>query len=131
MDKLLLEHVGLPYVLVLAVHLVNFFGLDKWSVWSFGGSQWCQWCQWSTALYCIVSLYVKYVVNYNCNTEHYGRSAVPFLQKLLNKDNEKQKKDLKCLLQVNNDIFIMSPSLRKIYTIITLSAPNLLPLLQD
>ena len=26
MDKLLLEHVGLPHVLVLAVHLVNFFG---------------------------------------------------------------------------------------------------------
>ena len=25
-DKLLLEHVGLPYVLDLAVHLVNFFG---------------------------------------------------------------------------------------------------------
>ena len=26
-DKLLLEHVGLPHVLDLAVHLVNFFGL--------------------------------------------------------------------------------------------------------
>ena len=26
-DKLLLEHVGLPHVLVLAVHLVNLFGL--------------------------------------------------------------------------------------------------------
>ena len=26
-DKLLLEHVGLPYVLDLAVHLVNFFGV--------------------------------------------------------------------------------------------------------
>ena len=25
-DKLLLEHVGLPHVLALAVHLVNFFG---------------------------------------------------------------------------------------------------------
>ena len=25
-DKLLLEHVGLPHVLDLAVHLVNFFG---------------------------------------------------------------------------------------------------------
>ena len=25
-DKLLLEHVGLPHILVLAVHLVNFFG---------------------------------------------------------------------------------------------------------
>ena len=25
-DKLLLKHVGLPHVLVLAVHLVNFFG---------------------------------------------------------------------------------------------------------
>ena len=28
-DKLLLEHVGLPHVLDLAVHLVNFFGLDE------------------------------------------------------------------------------------------------------
>ena len=46
----------------------------------------------------------KYVVNY-CNTERYGRSAVPFLQRLLNEDYAKQKKDLKCLLQVNNDIF--------------------------
>ena len=26
------------------------------------------------------------------------------LQRLLNKDNSKQRKDLKCLLQVNNDI---------------------------
>ena len=27
-NNLLLEHVGLPYILVLAVHLVNFFWLD-------------------------------------------------------------------------------------------------------
>ena len=45
----------------------------------------------------------KYVVNHS-NTERYGRSAVPFLQRLLNEDYVKQKKDLKCLLQVNNDI---------------------------
>ena len=45
----------------------------------------------------------KYIVN-KCNTERYGRSAVPFLQRLLNEDYEKQRKNLKCLLQVNNDI---------------------------
>ena len=45
----------------------------------------------------------KYVVNC-AKTERYRRSAVPFLQRLLNEDYEKQRKDLKCLLQVNNDI---------------------------
>ena len=50
----------------------------------------------------------KFVVNY-CNTERYGRSAVPFLQRLLNEDYAKQKKDLKCLLQVNNDIYDIHP----------------------
>ena len=45
----------------------------------------------------------KYVVNYT-NSERYRRSAVPYLQRLLNMDYSKQKKDLKCLLRVNNDI---------------------------
>ena len=45
----------------------------------------------------------KYVVNHS-NTERYRKSAVPYLQRLLNKDFSQQKKDLKCLLQVNNDI---------------------------
>ena len=40
----------------------------------------------------------------SANTERYRRSAVPFLQRLLNDDYRRQKKDLKCLLQVNNDI---------------------------
>ena len=45
----------------------------------------------------------KYIVH-NYYTERYGRSAVPFLQRLLNEDYEKQRKNLKCLLQVNNDV---------------------------
>ena len=45
----------------------------------------------------------KYVVT-NANTERYKKSAVPFLQRLLNDDYRKQKKDLKSLLQVNNGI---------------------------
>ena len=45
----------------------------------------------------------KYVVNFT-NSERYRKSAVPYLQRLLNKDYSKQKKDLKSLLQVNNDI---------------------------
>ena len=45
----------------------------------------------------------KYVVT-NAKTERYRKSAVPFLQRLLNDDYAKQKKDLKCILQVNNDI---------------------------
>ena len=45
----------------------------------------------------------KYVVN-SAKTERYRRSAVPFLQRLLNEDYTKQRKDLKVLLQVNNDI---------------------------
>ena len=45
----------------------------------------------------------KYVVK-KANTERYKKSAVPFLQRLLNDDYSRQKKDLKSLLQVNNDI---------------------------
>ena len=45
----------------------------------------------------------KYAVN-SAKTERYRRSTVPFLQRLLNEDYAKQRKDLKCLLQVNNDV---------------------------
>ena len=37
------------------------------------------------------------------------KSAVPYLQKLLNNDYLKQKKDLRNLLQVNNDIVYNIP----------------------
>ena len=50
----------------------------------------------------------KYVVRVS-NTERMKRSAVPFLQRLLNKDNDKQRKDLKTLLQVNNGICHNAP----------------------
>ena len=50
----------------------------------------------------------KYAVN-SAKTERYRKSAVPFLQRLLNEDYAKQKKDLKCLLQVNNDIPLNVP----------------------
>ena len=46
----------------------------------------------------------KYSVNI-AKTERYRKSAVPFLQRLLNDDYAKKKKDLKCLLQVNIDVF--------------------------
>ena len=45
----------------------------------------------------------KYIVK-SANTERYRKSAVPFLQRLLNDDYRKQKNDLKSLLQVNNGI---------------------------
>ena len=50
----------------------------------------------------------KYVVNH-ANTERYRKSAVPFLQRLLNEDYMKQKKNLKKLLQVNNGIHFNTP----------------------
>ena len=50
----------------------------------------------------------KYVIN-GAHTERYRRSAVPFLQRLLNEDYAKQKKELKCLLQVNNDVLLNVP----------------------
>ena len=53
----------------------------------------------------------RYVVK-TANTERMRRSAVPFLQRLLNEDICKQKKDLSRLLQVNNGILCkMPPSL--------------------
>ena len=51
---------------------------------------------------------VKYVVKCS-KTERMKRSAVPFLQRLLNEDNEKQKKDLISLLQVNNGVCNNAP----------------------
>ena len=46
----------------------------------------------------------RYLVN-NTHTERYRRSAVPYLQRLLNEDHQKQKKIIKTLmLQVNNDV---------------------------
>ena len=46
----------------------------------------------------------RYLVN-KAHTERYRRSAVPYLQRLLNEDHQSQKKILKTLLQVNNDVF--------------------------
>ena len=50
----------------------------------------------------------KYVVKKG-NTERMRRSSVPFLQRLLNEDFDKQKKDLSRLLQVNNGILFNAP----------------------
>ena len=50
----------------------------------------------------------KYVVK-NGNTDRMKRSAVPFLQRLLNEDVNKQRKDLRKLLQVNNGICFNAP----------------------
>ena len=50
----------------------------------------------------------KYVIK-NGNTDRMKRSAVPFLQRLLNEDFNKQKKDLRNLLQVNNGICFNAP----------------------
>ena len=50
----------------------------------------------------------KYVVK-DSKTERMKKSAVPFLQRLLNEDNDKQKKDLTALLQVNNGVFNNAP----------------------
>ena len=61
----------------------------------------------------------KYVVNYT-NSERYRRSAVPYLQRLLNMDYSKQKKDLKCLLRVNNDIVHNIPITSWKYTLLLL-----------
>ena len=50
----------------------------------------------------------RYVINIS-NTERHKKSAVPFLQKLLNEDCSKQKKDLSKLLQVNNGVLYNTP----------------------
>ena len=52
----------------------------------------------------------KYVINIS-NTERHKKSAVPFLQKLLNEDYSKQKKNLSKLLHVNNGVLYNTPSL--------------------
>ena len=46
----------------------------------------------------------RFMVN-KAHTERYKRSAVPFLQRLLNQDHMKQKKIFSTLLQVNNGVF--------------------------
>ena len=50
----------------------------------------------------------RFVVNIS-STERHKRSAVPFLQRLLNDDYSKQRKDLERLLRVNNGIFYNAP----------------------
>ena len=50
----------------------------------------------------------RYVIK-NGNTDRMKRSAVPFLQRLLNEDIDKQRKDLRNLLQVNNGIYFNAP----------------------
>ena len=47
----------------------------------------------------------RYKVN-KAHTERYRRSAIPYLQRLLIDDHQRQKKILKTLLQVNNDVFL-------------------------
>ena len=50
----------------------------------------------------------RYVIK-NGNTDRMKRSAVPFLQRLLNDDINRQRKDLRNLLQVNNGIYFNAP----------------------
>ena len=50
----------------------------------------------------------RFIVN-GSNTERHRRSAVPFLQRLLNEDYSRQKKDLSKLLQVNNGVLYNAP----------------------
>ena len=50
----------------------------------------------------------RFIVNVS-NTERHRRSAVPFLQRLLNEDYSRQKKDLSLLLQVNNGVCFNAP----------------------
>ena len=50
----------------------------------------------------------KYGINIS-RSERHKRSAVPFLQRLLNEDYLKQKNDLKNLLQVNNGVCYNTP----------------------
>ena len=50
----------------------------------------------------------RFVVNAS-NTERHRRSALPFLQRLLNEDYSKQRKDLSKLLQVNNGVLFNAP----------------------
>ena len=57
----------------------------------------------------------RFVVN-GSNTERHRRSAIPFLQRLLNEDYSKQKKDLQKLIRVNNGVCHNAPITSKIYT---------------
>ena len=50
----------------------------------------------------------RYVIN-KFKTQRHQKSAVPFLQKLLNDDYANQKKDLSKLLRVNNGVINNAP----------------------
>ena len=50
----------------------------------------------------------RYVIN-KFKTRRHQKSAVPFLQKLLNDDYANQKKDLSKLLRVNNGVINNAP----------------------
>ena len=63
----------------------------------------------------------RYVIK-DGNTDRMKRSAVPFLQRLLNEDIKKQRKDLRNLLQVNNGICFNA--LITLYTIIIMYHNN-------
>ena len=63
-------------------------------------------CNSFPSLHAVCALYVFVNVS---NTERYKKSAVPFLQRLLNEDYLKQKNDLKNLLQVNNGVCYNTP----------------------
>ena len=45
----------------------------------------------------------------NSKSERHRRSAVPYLQRLLNKDYLRQKKDLSKLFRVNNGVHYNTP----------------------
>ena len=61
----------------------------------------------------------RFVTNIS-STERYKRSAVPFLQRLLNDDYSKQRKDLAKLLRVNNGVFYNAPITYWKYTLLLL-----------
>ena len=50
----------------------------------------------------------RFVINIS-STERYKRSAVPFLQRLLNEDFSKQRNDLAKVLRVNNGVSNNAP----------------------
>ena len=50
----------------------------------------------------------RYVISWS-NTQRHERSAIPFLQRLLNDDYAKQKKDLSKLLRVKNGVINNAP----------------------
>ena len=60
---------------------------------------------------CHQTIYSFHSVINTSNTERHKKSSVPFLQKLLNEDYSKQKKNLSKLLHVNNGVLYNTPSL--------------------